>query len=125
MNLSDIEKLKATLENNHKANMAAIERFRAKMQEAATRSMLLARAPQLKEKMSKIVDRIITSWVGNFEIADISRKYTETTGRQSSANIRREISNCINKLKHRNPPEIIEVKKGEGSRSGIYKMSAN
>lgn len=122
MNVNDLEELKIELEKNHKANMTVIERLLGKMREATTRPVALVQAPQLKEKLSQIVERIITSFIGDFEIADISRKYTEMTGRQSSANVRKVISNVINKLRHRKPPEIDVVVGGEGSRSGIYKM---
>ena len=83
MNINDLEKLKAELENNHKANMAIVERLLGKVREAATKpATSIIQAPRLEERMSHIVERTITSFIGNFNITSISRKYTETTGRR-------------------------------------------
>jgi hypothetical protein len=126
MNINDLEKLKTELENSHKANMAAVEQLLGKMRETLTKpASSIIQAPRREERMSEIVERAITNFAGNFNVASISRKYAEITARQASRSVRREISSCINKLKHRNPPEIIEVEKGKGSRSGIYKMRTN
>jgi len=119
MHISDLENLKAEMEKNHKASIDAIERVLARG------SAAVVQVPRLEERMSVIIERIITKHVGNFAICDVARKYQELTGKRASVNVRKEISNCINKLKHRNPPEIDEVQAGRGSRSGIYKLRKN
>jgi len=125
MHISDLENLKAEMEKNHKASIDAIERVLEKMRDAARGSAAVVQVPRLEERMSVIIERIITKHVGNFAICDVARKYQELTGKRASVNVRKEISNCINKLKHRNPPEIDEVQAGRGSRSGIYKLRKN
>ena len=126
MNINELEKLKTEMEKNHKANIAAIDHVLLKLHEEAKKPATVVHIPWSGERMSKIVERIIANFVGNFEIYDISCKYEEETGgRVAGPNVRREISNVINKLKHRKPPEIIVVQPGKGSRSGIYAIKTN
>jgi hypothetical protein len=125
MDIKDLEKLKTKIEENHQSSIATIDRVLEKMREAASRPVAVSQAPRLEERMSRIVERIITNYVGNFEVFDVARKYNEMTGKTASDHVRKEISNCINKLRHRNPAEIDVVEAGKGSRSGIYKMRAN
>jgi hypothetical protein len=109
------------LENNHKSNMAFIERLIAKIRETATQPFPLT--PRHEERMSHVVERAITGFVGNFNITSIAHKYTEMTGKKCGEHVRRYISDCINKLRHRNPPEIHVVTEGRGSRSGVYRVN--
>lgn len=122
MDINDIEKLKEELDKNNKANIAAVERVLERMREATNRPAAVIQTPRLGEKMPIIIERIIKNHGGNFAICDVAHKYKETTGKWASDTVRKEISNCINKLKHRNPAEIDVVQAGRGSRSGVYKM---
>src|ERR1017187_2451227 len=125
MNINDLEKLKAEMERNHNSSIESTERVLKKIREAANTPASIVQTPRFKERMPVIVEKIIINYVGNFQISDVARKYRELTGRTTSDNVRNEISNCINKLKHRNPPEIDVVQAGKGSRSGIYTMRTN
>jgi hypothetical protein len=125
MDKNDLEKLKIEIEKNHRANIAAIERLLGKTRETAPMVTTLVQTDRPKESLSQIVDRIIKNSDDNFSISDICRKFKAETRRNPSSNIRLLVSQAINKLRHRNPPEIDVVIEGKGSRSGIYKIRTN
>ena len=120
MNINDLEKLKVELEKNHKAYIKAIESHLAKMREAVKATVLPVQLPRFKKPTSQIVEEIITNSDCKFTISDICLKIREQTGKEPSGDVGRIVSQVINKLRQRKPPEIIEVEKGMGSRSGTY-----
>jgi hypothetical protein len=75
-----------------------------------------------EKKTSEIVEEIIRNYVGDFEKGDIFLELKRQTRREATAPVLRIIGEVINKLRQRNPPEIIEVEKGKGRRSGSYRM---
>jgi hypothetical protein len=129
MNKADLEKLKAEIEDNHKADMAAIHQllsiYGEKRQETTRILASSVEAHRPKQRMSQRVEEIIKSYGDNFSISDICLKFAEKEGRKASWPVRLAISQVINKLRHRNPPQIDVVQGGKGSRSGIYKIRTN
>lgn len=90
-----------------------------------TKSVSKIKLSGLKINIYQRVEAIIRNYVGDFEKSDIAREYTKETQRVAGQGVRDEIHNVINKLLHRNPPEIIVVKLGQGSRSGVYRFRKN
>ncbi|MEK7706843.1 MAG: hypothetical protein AAB380_02465 [Verrucomicrobiota bacterium] len=115
--------MKAKLEKNHKANIDAIEQHLTTMRKTATAPALSLQSLRSKKPSSEVVEEIITSADYEFRIPDICLRFKAQTGKEPSDNVRRMISGAINKLRQRNPPEIIEVEKGKGSRSGKYRYT--
>jgi hypothetical protein len=62
---------------------------------------------------------IIRSQPGHF---DNALENKNATSKVANAGIRIGIGNVTNKLGHRNPPEIIVIEQGRGSRSGVHKL---
>jgi hypothetical protein len=120
-----LKKLKSEIENNYIADIAAINQLLARdcetRQEISKTLEKFVEASRPHKRPSQIVEEIIQNESGDFNISSICFKYSQETGRKANVNIRSLISQAINKLKHRNPPEIIEVEKGRGSRSGTYR----
>lgn len=131
MKINELEILKLEMMRNHAANIKAIDRLLGKMRESTTTSplQLVLFKPAVKAEM---VEQIIKNTPEEFCIFDIRLKlekeiekrggYLNPSGVTANRNI---VSQVINKLRHRDPPEIEVVEAGRGSRSGIYKRRDN
>ena len=117
---TELEKLKKEIETDLAAVNQLIARCE-KQREAKPIIAALIEASSPKKPTSQIVEDLIKRQRGDFDIPDICFQYTKETGRPANEHVRLAISQVINKLKHRNLPEIDEVEKGRGSRSGKYK----
>jgi len=124
---SALEKLKDEIEHNYNADIAAVNQLLgiySKERETTTKTLAgFVEASRPVRRVSQIVEEMIKRQAGNFSIPTICFQYRQETGKGASENVRALISQAINKLKHRNPPEIIEVEKGMGSRSGVYRLA--
>ena len=125
MKKEDLEKLKVQIQNDYKADMVAINQLLSRHDENR-----LARVNQLStltvvnhagRKISDTVEDLIKNSHENFTIYDILLKLQAQTGKTPTQNRGRIVSQVINKLRQRNPPEIEEIEKGRGSRSGVYR----
>jgi hypothetical protein len=129
MNKSDLEQLKKTIQNNYEADMAAINQllriYGEDRQKTANRLAASVEALRPKKSTSQIAEEIIKSSTDEFEIGTIYLKLRQAKGKEPSIHAPRIISQVINKLRQRNPPEIEVVKEGKGSRSGTYKLRTN
>jgi hypothetical protein len=119
----ELEKLKQEIEANYKSDIAAVnqllQRLPAKQAvEKRIASMVAVNVPRVST--SQIVEELIKGATAEFDISTVQLWLFQRTGRRSDLT-RRIISQVINKLRQRNPPEIVEVVKGAGSRSGKYK----
>ncbi len=124
---NDLEVLKRELKANHDKNIAVVDRLLARIPESRA-PVSLVPALQLKHRDKvKLVEQIIRSTQDNFCIFDIRQKlekeiearggYLSPGGTTANRNI---VAQVINKLRHRQPPEIEVVQMGRGSRSGTY-----
>jgi hypothetical protein len=125
MNKSDLEKLKKEIENNYKADLAAVNQllgiYGEKRRETTDMLASSVEALRPKKSTSEIVEEIIKGSTNEFDIGTIYLKLRQAKGKQPSMYAPRIISQVINKLRQRNPPEIVVVKEGKGRRSGIYR----
>jgi len=123
---NDLEVLKRELETNHDRNMAAIDHLLARIREPAA-LVLSVQALKLKHPDKvKMAEEIIRSMTGDFDNFDIRVKLQDAiekeTGEKPYRAVNLIVSQVINKLRHRNPPEIDVVSPGRGSCSGTYKV---
>ena len=125
MNENELKQMKKEVEADFKSATAAIDLligYCGKIRETKAKIAPLVEASRPRKPLSQTVEEIIRRCGGDFDIPDIYFKYEKETGKKGNENVRRSISQVINKLRHREPAEIIEVKKGEGSRSGVYRV---
>jgi hypothetical protein len=117
-----LDKLESEIERNRNRGIAAINELRAYNKSLSeTDSKLLPAASQRRKPTSEIAEEIIKESKGDFEIATICKEMASRTRREPSYHTPRIVSQVINKLRQRNPPEVLTVVDGKGSRSGVYK----
>ncbi|HVU06934.1 MAG TPA: hypothetical protein VHG89_00155 [Verrucomicrobiae bacterium] len=125
MKREDLEKLKAYIQSGYEADIAAVNQLLSRFDENRQ-----ARVEQLaawtamnrpRRTVSDIVEDLIRKTQKNFRIYDILRKLQTETGKEPTPIRGRIVGQVINKLRQRNPPEIEEIEKGRGSRSGVYR----
>jgi hypothetical protein len=125
MNKDTLLSLKEEIVKNYAADIAAINQLidRQSPERLETQSKLATaiEAASPKKSTYQIAEELIKISTEPFNVASIYLKLREIKGKYTSHESSRIISQVINKLKHRNPPEILEVAKGTGSRSGTYK----
>jgi hypothetical protein len=121
----ELERLKALLQKNHEAATAAIDQLMLKHNENRLArghqpaSVAVVNPP--RRRTTEIVEELITSYTRDFTIYDILMQLQASTGKPPNSDRGRIVSGVINKLRQRNPPEIEEVEKGRGRRSGTYR----
>jgi len=120
MNIKDLENLKQEMVKNHEANIAFIERFLARMRQAPTSAPLLQAVPLKRSEKVAIIERIIKATKTNFMIHNIDDQFEKETGLKPTRADSKIVSQVINKLRHRKPPELHVVSPGAGSLSGTY-----
>lgn len=124
---AELEKLKVEIETNYAADIAAIKQLLARYgpEREKTQNKLAAfiEANTPRKSTYQIAEELIKGSTELFNVASIYLKIRQIKGKNLSFEASRIISQVINKLKHRNPPEILEVEKGRGSRSGKYKYT--
>jgi len=122
---SELQKLKAEIEDNYKADLAAVNQlltiYSEKRQEASKKLGRFIDASRPKKRASEIIEELIKNQTGEFSTNTIYFKLRDSLMKNPTRDHARQISQVINKLRQRNPREIEEVKKGAGSRSGTYK----
>lgn len=123
MKREDLEKMKAEINVDCTAAIGAVERLLAyerDMRERERKLSTLLEQTRPPLRLSAQIEDIIRNFPSDFEIYDILLKLQEQTGKPPSGNRSRMVSNVINKLRQRRPPEIVVVQSGKGSRSGTY-----
>jgi hypothetical protein len=125
MKKEDLERLKAQIQNDYEADMAAIKQLLSRHDEnrraRVDQLISLTASNHVGKNISDIVEDLIKNSHEKFTIYDILLKLQAQTGKAPTQNRGRIVSQVINKLRQRNPPEIEEIEKGRGSRSGIYR----
>ncbi len=124
MKKEDLEKLKAQIQNDYEADMAAIKQLLSRHDDnrgaRGDQLIALTAVNRVGGKIYDIVEDLVKHSHEKFTIYDILLKLQAQTGKAPTQDRGRIVSQVINKLRHRNPPEIEEIEKGRGSRSGIY-----
>ena len=119
----ELEKLKEQIQKDHAAAMTAIDDLLAKFDEcmpAKTSKLAAVVVVRPKKSTSEIVEDLITNSAKEFQIYTILLEHEQRSGKKPTLKFSRIVSQVINKLRQRTPPEIEEVEKGKGSRSGTY-----
>jgi len=122
MNINDLENLKQEMVKNHEANIAFIEQFLARMRQAPTSAPLLQAVPLQRSEKAAIIERIIKTTKTDFTIFRIDEKFEKETGLKPTRADSKIVSQVINKLRHRKPPELHVLSPGAGSLSGTYRV---
>ena len=124
MKKENVEKLKAQIQIDYEADMAAVSQLLSRFDEkrhARVKQLAAWTAVNHVGRVSDIVETLIRKTHENFSIYDILKKLQAETGKEPTPNRGRIVGQVINKLRQRNPPEIEEIEKGRGSRSGVYR----
>jgi Cdc6-like AAA superfamily ATPase len=120
---TELEKLKAEIENNYKADITAVNQligmYGQKRTETSKALAGFVAASRPAKGTYEVVEGLIKNYVGSFGIDEIYFKLREARGKMPSTEAPRIISQVINKLKQRGEIEVVEA--GRGRRSGIYK----
>lgn len=124
MKKADLEKMKEQIQKDYDADMAAVNQLLTRFDEnrcsMANHLAAFAAVNRSGRTTYDIVEDLIRSSSEKFTIYDILLKLKVQTGKVPTQNRARIVSQVINKLRQRKPPEIEEVEKGRGSRSGTY-----
>ena len=120
---AELEKLRLEIEQNYKADIRAVEQLLKDCparQEIEKKIAAFARASNPQRSSSQIIEELILKTRGEFDISTIEHG-VQALGRRT-IHTRRIISQVINMLRQRNPPEIVVVsgKEGRGRRGGTY-----
>jgi hypothetical protein len=124
----ELGKLKLEIEQNYSADIAAVNQLLkscAARQEIVKKITSFARASNPQRSSSQIIEELIRKTDGEFDISTIEDG-VQALGR-GTRHTRRIISQVINMLRQRNPPEIVVVpgKEGKGRRGGTYMRAIN
>jgi hypothetical protein len=130
MKREDLERLKAEIERNYKADIAAVDqlltKFNQTRQDLDRKLIESVEASRPRKRPSEIVEAILIRSGGEkFDVSSILWKFREQTGKPDTRARARIVSQVINKLRQRNPPEIEAVEQGRGSRSGVYRYTGS
>jgi hypothetical protein len=119
MERAELFKLKAEIE----ADLAAVNRLLSKTErEKQVAAAIEAHLP--RKSGYQVAEDIIKNFKGEFSVPTIYFEIRRQTGKVRGAHTSAIISQVINKLRHRNPPEIEIVVDGKGSRSGVYRYKS-
>lgn len=120
---SELEKLKADIERDRQAYIAAIDNLIGKIERQQKTNLPTAPVESDRPKIDvdEIIEGLIKTHQGTFTTDDIYLQLADRLRPKNPTILQaRKISKIINRLRQRNPSEIKEVEKGVGSRSGKY-----
>jgi hypothetical protein len=119
----DLNKLEAEIEADYKASMAVIKAVRLHREKRQARSKQLASVSESYQPVrrpSQIIEQIIKSTEGHFDVGLLRFKYRQETGKKPSDHISLLISQMIKRMRDTNEVEV--VTEGKGRRSGTYQF---
>lgn len=114
---AELRKLKKEI----KLDLAAVERLLSRS-ERKKRVVELVSSTRPRKSTSQLTEEIIKGFGADFTVSSIVHSL-ERSGKRWNPALQPLVSGVINKLRQRNPPEVVVVVAGRGSRSGVYRYN--